>query len=465
MMKQKANKKTEILQDIKFILSEFEKISQWSFSESSEEDRWKFLSKIEHVNFSDGKFITLTKDAISRFRKLTRDVINSKRCGSWLDYEEVYKSMIFTFDDRFISNKNNLSEGKVESFIAKSLKWAENSSCKDHIHYIPCRLMYPAKEQQPFNIGPVKFRCTQLFEEDLKEKFEAVSSSERYFLVEAWDYYQQFTWVAEIYIQGCSPKASKNKAILSVTAAVDTLQLIFGAYHTEKMGIGGPALSEDRRAHFHLDHLGNLKIDLSSNSTSSVSFLDDWLKIFEKEEAKHILQGIDKVIRSLNFRREYPVALRFIDALSWFGQAVREQFSAGKIIKGITALEHLLLLNEYEDKAETLAKRSASLLHLYTENHRDGQSAFKVKTAYGLRSELAHGSLSPFAVEVEEQASFILELVREIILCGLCFFEEEGVFESADITNKKLREFFDALLFKSEQYLAGQKILMAEPTQ
>ena len=83
--------------------------------------------------------------------------------------------------------------------------------------------MYPAKEQQPFNIGPVKFRTSQLFEENLKEKFDAVLTAERFFLLKAIDYYQKLTWTAEIYISGCSPKASKNKAILAVTAASDAL--------------------------------------------------------------------------------------------------------------------------------------------------------------------------------------------------------------------------------------------------
>jgi hypothetical protein len=67
-----------------------------------------------------------------------------------------------------------------------------------------------------------------------------------------------------------------------------------------------------------------------------------------------------------------------------------------------------------------------------------------LQEAYEMRSRLAHGSLSPFDPEVAAYAPVCLQLVEQVICCGLGLFESHGLFERT-LTLRQLAEGFGHL--------------------
>ena len=68
----------------------------------------------------------------------------------------------------------------------------------------------------------------------------------------------------------------------------------------------------------------------------------------------------------------------------------------------------------------------------------------QLKTAYGLRSRLAHGSLSPFAPEVAAEVAPTVLIVERAIRGGVSFFAELGLLDGSP-TRAGIYRAFDQL--------------------
>jgi hypothetical protein len=62
---------------------------------------------------------------------------------------------------------------------------------------------------------------------------------------------------------------------LAVTAALNFIHVIFGAYYTDRMAVGGPRMANDNRAHIVMDEKGAIDISCSGSPTSAVGFHED----------------------------------------------------------------------------------------------------------------------------------------------------------------------------------------------
>jgi hypothetical protein len=268
----------------------------------------------------------------------------------------------------------------------------------------------------------------------------------RLLLPDAQHYYAGFTWVAEIEVLNCDPEISKERAYLAVSAALDCLHLLFGAHHTERMGVGGPRMAEDRRAHLHLSANGALQVSCSSRVTSAVGFPDGWHSLLEREDIAFFLQGAGKAIEPLaNPSLNRPIGVRFVDAAAWFGQATREISDGARIVKAVSALERLVSTGETKRIKQTISQRSAALCYDPQREDSFDDLEAKLKEAYVLRSELVHGSISPFAPTVREFAPVAMRLAEQALRGGLVFFESEALFDRG-CTSAQLAEGFVQLL-------------------
>jgi len=100
---------------------------------------------------------------------------------------------------------------------------------------------------------------------------------------------------------------------------------------------------------------------------------------------------------------EYKTHLteRFLDALSWYGQAVSDTLHSTKIVKYVAAWERLVITRKEKDLTSTVCRRISMLAY-------DGcretyeQTLKKAKDVYEWRSNLMHGTISPFAANIEE---------------------------------------------------------------
>ena len=402
-------------------------------------------------------------EAVQRLHELSATALQHSDASGAIEPGKVFRALERIVVQRFVKEQRTLDEAQVERALAAALKEAKRSRSNAR-HFIPCRLMR-MKSPRDFSVGPVKFRGQASFDTEMEPLYGAYLETGdspqqlemgKLLLPEARHYYAGFTWVAEVEILNCDPEISKERAYLAVTAALDCLHLLFGAHHSERMSVGGPRMAEDRRAHLHLDAEGALQVSCSSSITSEVGFKDNWLEALDRPDIEFFLRAASKAIEPLvNPAIDRPLGMRFVDAASWFGQAAREISDAGRIVKAVTALERLVMTDEHDDIAELLSQRGAAVCYDPEREDPFGELAGKLKKAYGIRSRLVHGSISPFAPEIKDLAPVTMQLIERAICSGLGFFESESLFDR-NCTDAQLAAGFSRLIEWAKSHSIGR---------
>ena len=343
---------------------------------------------------------------------------------------------------------------EVEAAIRTAIEEAKQSRA-DLTYYIPCRLM-KIKHPPSFGIGPVNFYSSEAFDEKATLLYEDyLRRGEREgqkdicetLADRAKNYYEGFTWVAEVKVLQCDPATSKERASLAVRAAVDILHLLFGAESTGRMAIGGPRLPDDPRSQLTVNAQGELDISYSHSATSEVGFGDDLGAFFVRDDVASLVDAARKAIEPLvDPRVQRPLGLRVTEALVWFGDAAREETDAARIVKATNALERLLATMERENGGVTKAfSRRGAALSYNGLSETFEQLAGQFSDLYELRSRLAHGFVSPFDPEVMERAPAVMHLARRTLCCALGLFEERQLFDRYQ-SDAELPKWLDALV-------------------
>ncbi|WFU31472.1 HEPN domain-containing protein [Bradyrhizobium brasilense] len=388
-----------------------------------------------------------------RIWRLAEQAVKYSDAAGTIEIAPVHKSLGKILVQRFLTERRPIDEQQAERALSSAVKEAKKARM-NRTHYFPCRLMH-SKEPPSFAIGPVTFYTPERFNELMAPHYETYlqrggedwkKESDERLLASAKHYYDGFTWVGEVNILNCDDGTSFDRARMAVTGAVNIVHILFGAYHTRRMDIGGPRLQTDRRAHMSLDPKHRLYISCSSAATSAVGFEDDWGKFLEGEDIAVLLRAANKALETVvNPTIKRTLGSRLLDSAAWFGDAVREESSAAQIIKAVTALERLVLTSEHEDIKKTVSQRSAAIRYDPTGTKSFEELERDLAEAYVMRSRLAHGSLSPFDPEVRTFAPVCLERIEQVICCGLGLFESYGLFDR-ELTNRQMADGFDGLV-------------------
>jgi len=139
-----------------------------------------------------------------------------------------------------------------------------------------------------------------------------------------------------------------------------------------------------------------------------------------------------------------PLANRFLDAARWFGEGVRDKKSHSKIVKFITSIERLVVAGKSEDISETVATRVADLT-IESDHLADWVEKKKlVKRAYALRSDLVHGSVSPFSDPVLKGVSSCGDLAEEVLHIALHRIRKDGLM-ATDVSEAEYAAWFSGI--------------------
>jgi hypothetical protein len=450
-MNSEQNLKDAAVADIEFVLSECVRLNEL-IRHMEPKEVLKYLSETKlsgYLPLPSGGEILCGMQAIQRLHNLAMRTLRHSDVAGTVEAGKVYEALKRLIIPYFRDKDGKPQVTEVEALLSAAIDEVK-SARSDATHYVPCRLMF-VKRPTEFAVGPVTFRTTDIFHEHMATRFaayvESGGSPERRDLcaglvAQAKHYYDSFGWVGEVRILGCDPETSKQRGLLAVTAALDILHLLFGAYHTDRMVVGGPRLAEDRRAHLHLDSDGLLDVSCSSSSISAVGFQDGWDKLFMREDFAFLLSTASKALDPLvNPTIQRPLGVRFVDAASWFGDAVREQSQAARIVKASNALEHLLTTGERGPGiTKRLKERAAAVCYDPEGTETFDELANQFGRAYALRSDLVHGSLSPFDPMVEEACESVLRLVQGALCGALAFFQSrnllDGPFSNVEVANE-----------------------------
>jgi hypothetical protein len=444
---------------IGFVLSECLRFDE--ITKNKNPNEWiEEISRVDLASdllLTNGRHIMCGKEALVRLYRLATLALRDSDAVGTVEAERVYKALKRLVTLWFIEEQRPHDAAQSEPVLEAALAEARAARL-DRTHFVPCRLMF-AKTPVAFQIGPVKFQTVASFHEAMQTHYAAYSASEdapekqeicELLLSDARHYYDGFGWVAEVRILNCDPATSKKRALLAVTAALDVIHLLFAAYHTSRMTVGGPRMPNDRRAHIHLDDNGSFDVSCSSASTSAVGFEAGWETFLERPDVASLLQIANKTLEPLvNPSVQRPLAIRLVDAAAWFGDAVREQSDAARIVKASNALEHVLTTGERRGLTKLITQRAAAVCFAV-----HGEGSFKelleqFQDFYRLRSDLVHGSLSPFDPEVEERCSLSLQLAGNALCSAFLFFQSQKLLEQSE-TNEQLAKTFKQLVSWAE---------------
>ncbi|HMO75480.1 MAG TPA: HEPN domain-containing protein [Sphingopyxis sp.] len=347
---------------------------------------------------------------------------------------------------RFLAEKRPVTLREVERALAEAgkLAAAERSA---RAHFIPCHLVF-VQDPPQFAIGPVRFLSKARFRARLAqllwESRDFYRGSHR-LLRDTRGYYASFGWVAELDIANCDRKTSDARALEVVTRAIDCLHLLIGPGHSRKMRVGGPDLTRDLRGSVSANADG-LRYEVSFPTAGHVGFEEGWFARFADDWSRELPLCALALEAAIDPGLARPLSHRFLDAIHWYGEAVRDPNPAARVVKYITALERMLMTEGANEKiAPTIAERVAALCCERGSALSHAQWHADAHTAYSLRSNLVHGSLSPKDRRIMDELSTVARVSRFAIIGALKLIGEGRLTDEA-ASSAKLKRLYDSFV-------------------
>ena len=368
----------------------------------------------------------------------------------------VVENLGHQISSRFLKNGSAVNKSSVQAALDGAVKRAALKS-KDITHFIPCTVVSD-DDPRAFSIGPVTFQRREDFLQQQVPAFEhyiesfievrpTASADEAKdealsFVVDTTTYFNHFDWVAEITIENCTPKISKDLARQTLQAALDVLRLMLGEAYADHLTMEGPPLGVVKTA--ELSMVDN-KIDISLGRSwpSRTLGADWWPKIVERFTEER-LAGAGRTIEMLvKMERDKPLCQRLLDAITWFGQAVTEQQPAAKIVKFVNGIERVTQCGKSDKVTETVCERAAALAFDYHCGDREHWLG-RMKDLYDVRSRLVHGSMSPFDPDAARATQKAEELATRILCRAIDYFIHLGL-DAAICSPERLEDQFQRL--------------------
>ena len=348
------NKKQPWIDAVVFTLNECTRFITMLNDASSARD-FSQLPKNEllfEIKGADGLTFICGRDAYHRLEEAAENSLRKSKFAETVSFESYFKVLKPAIVNRFITKGAEVNLASVDSVFSTALTEAAKAR-SDSRHLIPCQLMFQS-EPDSFSIGPVTFHNREtfkpVFEDLVKEKRAREASSGKPTIADqVAEYFTNFTWVADVTVKGCDRLVGKERATQAVGAAVDFMHLLFGHHHSRNMVVGGPGLDADIRAEMEVRD-GDTMLSYSIGSTSAMGFPQGWANMLEEASTKALINSAGRAIEAITDpSHNRPLAMRFVDAAAWHGQAVRETSAAASIVKSVTALERLVTFAKSTD--------------------------------------------------------------------------------------------------------------------
>jgi hypothetical protein len=137
-----------------------------------------------------------------------------------------------------------------------------------------------------------------------------------------------------------------------------------------------------------------------------------------------------------------PLSRRFLDAAAWFGEAVREESAAARVVKYVTALERMLMTDEAADITRLVSERVAAVCFEMPSRESFEEWRSSTQRAYALRSKLVHGSLSPTSPEILGELGMVASVSSMGVQGGLALLGEAGL-RAEGVSTRTLADFYN----------------------
>lgn len=457
----------ELIEGVNFIFVEchrLQKLIEKDFKSIGKGDHWFMLP---HPN-GQGHMICGGK-AYLQLQKLS--VHASERAGlrRRVTSETMTRAVGDAIVKQFLKERQPINEEQINLAFDVATR-AATQEVKDRIHFVPCHLM-AGKEPEELLIGPVSFLSKRVFQRlicaSLREQLDLERGNEKYkfardIMRDGLRYYRNFEWVACVEVVGCDEEEGDRLARRAVVAALDCLHLMLGGGATDKMRVGGPAITADRRAKIYQTGDGNLHASISRSWMGQVGFRDGWSEqLLGREDVRRMFYLCGVALEAaVNPDVERPLSRRFLDATLWFGEGVREESAAASVVKFVTALERTFMTERVDRIGWTLAERlsAACTIAYQGTKYKSRQEWFEeTRKAYRLRSKLVHGSISPESDEVRKAVYSCMKLTEAALLSALSLAKDYDL-RRDDLMSNQLTAMFKRVVAHADRIEPLEKI-------
>jgi len=419
------------------------------------------------------------RDASTKFYNIAeRHLSSQKEEKNKTNLDAFVSKLKEEFSRRFLQRGEDITEINMDRMISTAYR-SLSREFESLIHYIPCSI-FSSDSIRKFEIGPVSFLYKTEFESNygdeikrlriqIKEQHReqcasAITNGFPAERVATEDQSQQladhlvkgllssfggYEWIAAVEIPKCNEKVSYNRAISATKMALNILKLLLGSEFTYRIRTVIDHGESPTSARLTRKKDGKLDISLSRSASGNVVG-DEWLDILHNQASYYFSLATKVLELSIGFSDPPPLCIRFIDALSWYGDAVSERSYAAKIVKFVTSIERITGTGIEKDDGgrersvtEIVTNRS-SILHSITSGEILSESKLKVFDIYECRSNLVHGSLSPFDESCVAYAHKAGEISRMVLLAGLDYFSSLGL-DDLSISQKQLKNNYKTL--------------------
>lgn len=473
-------KHDEDLQDVSFIFNDLLRFAAMTSDkrkrhlEEHPEDKMHCVDMRGHHPIS--------REAARRFSHLAKRQRAIDPDEHTIDLSTLDRAIRAAFVEMFLIKRRPIERKWIDRMLNRAVREAK----KRHeavTHYLPCVIMTKGKPPE-FRVGPVRFIATEKFFADYQSKIEADHKAanerqrqeleqmilegkytadrkmsdeesaryEQMVLNWIYEYYRDFVWIAEVGIPACDAKISRERAEITVQAALDVLKLFFG--HAEGRDF---RLAHDRGR-------PEKTADLTRGSDGAFCYL-----IHQSGEGAHVEKGwYDHIAQRMGWALEAAGSAlegylkpdvisdhrdRWLGALNWYGQAVSERLPSAQLIKYVAALERLTVTEETETdkdkvKVTDVVTRRTALLSVESYDAAVLSDAWKdARKLYGWRSDLMHGRSSPLKKEFFSVIPLAHRRVQQALFGALALYVD------LEMTGKRTSKDLEERLLELEKEL------------
>ncbi|MDH3230568.1 MAG: HEPN domain-containing protein [Alphaproteobacteria bacterium] len=321
---------------------------------------------------------------------------------------------------RFVHQGRAPDQTQVTRMLAAALRRARDD-IEDRTHFIPCRL-FDGGGPPGLAVGPVAFHETTGFR---AARADAIAADPEFSALVERDF-APWGWTAEVTVRGCDRIVSRERALKAVDGALDILRLYAGADRARALGrAGAPGLPAVVPAGLWADSTGRFHpVRAEAPAPADGAAL---LHRLHAGDGRDWLDRAGETLRPLaDPSLGWPLAARFREAGSWFGEGVTESFPAARIPHFVTAIERAVVAGDHAELWRTVVRRAA-VLAAAAEGGDVADWFRRAGGVYQIRSQIVHGAMSPFAPEAGAAAPQAAALARAVLQGALGFFETLGL--------------------------------------
>jgi hypothetical protein len=434
-------KEEQNIADVRFICEEILRFLRMSPQEVIRHVKDDPETVFAHLNHPTYGILFCGPEAYDRFDDLAKRTIKPRSVESKSFHRPDYaRALRDAFVEIFVDGGQDVSQRSVAKLVNRAKRLAsEKLVCLTH--HIPCTLFLEC-EPNKFLLGPVTFTHVDRFFEECKNAVKAESLADQN-IHDIRKYYAAYGWVASVNVEPCHESISKARAERTVDAALDVLRILVPGY-SQRYKRANQGNLPSKAFELATNQDGKMQTTVRFESKGAPAG-DDWHAwLLSEGSAFWDMFGIAIGALASDEKVDH-LHERLLDALNWFGQAVVENNPAAKVVKYTAALERLTMTGHVElGKIEKLIiERVAMLNHDRTDTTRETIRK-EIGVLYQYRSDLMHGTRSPYDRSVSQVLRSAWEITRWSILNAAQLFT--WIRKNGEPTRQTLAKVYDRWL-------------------